>query len=163
SLEDLDSINFGLGIRHFDVAQHQPHPPGYPVYIALAKTVHLLIRSEARVLALLGVVTGGLAALALFALYRELDRDRPRPALTWLAVIATLLGPLFWLTAERPLSDMVGLAATLGVQALILSARTPPTMAIAAGAAAFAAGIRSQVVWLTLPLLVHKIWRFRAI
>src|SRR5262249_27234349 len=38
SLEDLDSINFALGMRRFDVAHHQPHPPGYPVYIAAAKT-----------------------------------------------------------------------------------------------------------------------------
>ncbi|PYR44329.1 MAG: hypothetical protein DMF93_00685, partial [Acidobacteria bacterium] len=28
SLEDLDSVNFALGVRRFDVAQHQPHPPG---------------------------------------------------------------------------------------------------------------------------------------
>ncbi|HYT76587.1 MAG TPA: hypothetical protein VEL79_17650, partial [Vicinamibacterales bacterium] len=37
TLEDLDSINFALGVRQFDVARHQPHPPGYPVYIAVAK------------------------------------------------------------------------------------------------------------------------------
>ena len=37
TLEDIDSINFALGVRDFDVAQHQPHPPGYPVFIALAK------------------------------------------------------------------------------------------------------------------------------
>ena len=37
TLEDLDSINFALGVRHFDVAEHQPHPPGYPVFIALGK------------------------------------------------------------------------------------------------------------------------------
>ena len=35
SLEDIDSINFALGLRHFDPALHQPHPPGYPLYIAL--------------------------------------------------------------------------------------------------------------------------------
>src|SRR5215207_3612519 len=35
SLEDIDSINFALGLRHFDLALHQPHPPGYPLYIAL--------------------------------------------------------------------------------------------------------------------------------
>jgi hypothetical protein len=28
SPEDLDSINFALGVRHFDVAHNQPHPPG---------------------------------------------------------------------------------------------------------------------------------------
>jgi hypothetical protein len=163
SLEDLDSINFALGIRRFDVAQHQPHPPGYPIYIALAKAVHLLIGSEARVLALLGIVAGGLAAFALLALYTELDRDRPRSALTWLATMVTLLAPLFWLTAERPLSDVVGLAAALGVQALILGAATPRAIAIAAASAAFAAGIRSQVVWLTLPLLAYRLWQLRAV
>src|SRR5512133_989668 len=35
SLEDIDSINFALGLRHFDPALHQPHPPGYPVYMLL--------------------------------------------------------------------------------------------------------------------------------
>ena len=42
SLEDLDSINFALGLRDFDVAQHQPHPPGYPLFIFLAKAVNAL-------------------------------------------------------------------------------------------------------------------------
>ena len=37
SLEDIDSVNFALGVRDFDVAKHQPHPPGYPVYIAIGK------------------------------------------------------------------------------------------------------------------------------
>ena len=37
SLEDIDSINFALGVRHFDVAAHQPHPPGYPVFIGISK------------------------------------------------------------------------------------------------------------------------------
>jgi hypothetical protein len=162
SLEDLDSINFALGIRDFDVAHHQPHPPGYPIYIALAKIVHLLITSEARVLAVLGIVAGGVAVFALLALYAQLDRDRPRASMTWLAVIVTLLGPLFWLTAERPLSDVVGLTAALAVQAAILAAPTPGAIATAAAAAGFAAGIRSQVVWLTVPLLLYHSWQIRA-
>src|SRR3954449_13030543 len=44
TLEDLDSINFALGVRQFDVARHQPHPPGYPVYIALAKASTATLR-----------------------------------------------------------------------------------------------------------------------
>jgi len=35
SLEDIDSINFALGLREFNPAVHQPHPPGYPVYMVL--------------------------------------------------------------------------------------------------------------------------------
>ena len=37
TLEDLDSINFALGVESFSVAAHRPHPPGYPIFIGLAK------------------------------------------------------------------------------------------------------------------------------
>ena len=60
SLEDLDSINFALGVRHFDVAEHQPHPPGYPVYIAAAKAINAAIGNEVAALAALSVVAAAL-------------------------------------------------------------------------------------------------------
>ena len=43
SLEDIDSINFALGLRDFDPAKHQPHPPGSPVYIALGRALLALV------------------------------------------------------------------------------------------------------------------------
>src|SRR5438552_7910138 len=75
SLEDLDSINFALGLRGFDVAQHQPHPPGYPVYIALGKIAHAFIHSEAAALSAIGVIAGALSVFALLAAFRAIDRD----------------------------------------------------------------------------------------
>ena len=66
TLEDIDSVNFALGIRDFDVAKHRPHPPGYPVYIALGKTAVAAARPfsgrasesaiEARTLAVLSLI-----------------------------------------------------------------------------------------------------------
>ena len=55
SLEDLDSINFALGVRNFDVTQHQPHPPGYPVFILAAKILHVILPSDAHALCLLEI------------------------------------------------------------------------------------------------------------
>src|SRR6266705_2534621 len=75
SLEDLDSINFALGLRHFDVALHQPHPPGYPLYIALGKMAHAGIASEAKALTVIGVGSGALAVFALVGLFRAIDAD----------------------------------------------------------------------------------------
>jgi len=67
SLEDLDSINFALGVRQFDVAHHQPHPPGYPVYMFIAKAVYTAVPDEARALGLVSVLSGGLGVLAIAA------------------------------------------------------------------------------------------------
>ena len=62
ALEDIDSINFGMGLRHFVPALHQPHPPGYPVYMAMGRlslwTIEHLttlrgVEAEARALAVI--------------------------------------------------------------------------------------------------------------
>lgn len=156
SLEDLDSINFALGIRVFDVAQHQPHPPGYPLFVAAARLLHALGASETHALALLSVAAGALGLLAAFAFFRRVSEADGSGEEALLATVLVATAPLYWFTAVRPLSDMTGLAAALAVQALTLAAATDGALAAAAFAAALAAGIRSQVAWLTVPLLV---WR----
>ncbi len=160
SLEDLDSINFALGVRHFDVTQHQPHPPGYPVFILAAKILHLFLPSEAQVLSLLGVLCGGIAAVALVVIFSALDEiDAPGSTQPLFAALLALTSPLFFMTAARPLSDVTGLAAALGVQALIFRAKTSRDVIRAGALSAFFTGIRSQVAWLTLPLLLSAIVR----
>jgi hypothetical protein len=184
ALEDVDSVNFALGVRHFDVAQHQPHPPGYPLFIGLAKLSTAAFRPlapagapstwpEAHGIAVWGALFGALAALPLFLLFRALDGHAWRAAL---AVLVTFANPLFWLNASRPLSDVPGLAVTLVAQALLVMAfvRQQQTTRGPAGApmdraalidsgrlfvlgalvAGLAIGLRSQSAWLTTPLLV---------
>ena len=75
------------------------------------------------------------------------------------ALVATT-APLYWVTAGRPLSDVPGLAAALAVQALTLSATSSAGLIAASGLSAFATGIRSQVAWLTVPLLLLAIARW---
>lgn len=156
SLEDLDSINFALGVRQFDVAHHQPHPPGYPVYIALAKIVHAAVPDEAQALGLLSVVAGALGVLAIGALFVRLEGFTNSIAWAPAAALA-LTSPLYWFTAARPLSDMPGLAAAVGVQALTLGAATSRGLYVASLCAGLATGLRSQVAWLTVPLLLWRV------
>ena len=156
TLEDLDSINFALGVRQFDVAQHQPHPPGYPVYIALSKASTAVLRvagvdaPSPRGLAIWSALGGAAAIPAVFLLLRRLEG---REGLARWATLAVAAAPLFWFTALRPLSDMLGFAAAMW--ALALMAGKPPARRLIAGAllAGFAIGIRSQVAVLTLPML----------
>src|SRR6185503_43321 len=160
TLEDLDSINFALGVADFDVARHQPHPPGYPIFIALGKASTGLFRAagvhfpEPRGLAIWSAVSGAVLVVFLFALFRALGGDDRRAL--W-ATVVTASAPLFWFTALRPLSDMTGLCAAVAAQALIISAigRRGAFRELILGGfvAGLAIGIRSQTLMLTGPLL----------
>jgi hypothetical protein len=161
SLEDLDSVNFALGVRDFDVAHHQPHPPGYPVFILLAKAARVVTASEASALALVSILAGALGVLAMGALFGRLDRDRGPSAWSTAAAGVAMTAPMYWFTAARPLSDVSGLAAALAVQAMTLYASTGRALAVAAFCAGLAAGLRSQVLWLTVPLLIVRAWALR--
>jgi len=159
SLEDLDSINFALGIRDFDVARHQPHPPGYPVFVFAGKIANLVAGSEAHALALIGIVAGVVSALALVVIFRELDEPGASEIRPLAATLLVLTSPLFSFTAARPLSDVAGLAFVLVVQALLLKGKTSREVIVASAVAAVGIGIRSQVAWLTLPILLWAIVR----
>lgn len=159
SLEDIDSINFALGLREFDVAEHQPHPPGYAAYIALGRLSHAVVggvmptlhRLDAQTLAL-AIWSAIGAAVALAAAYRVYRTWAPRRA--GAAVLLLAFTPLFWISALRPMSDMPGLAAALVGQALLLQSITARKDAVwGALAAGLAMGLRIQAAWLTLPLL----------
>ncbi len=170
TLEDLDSINFALGVEEFDVQRHRPHPPGYPVFIALAKASTAGLRAIAphadrdRVaadgLALWGLVAGTLAPLVLAEFWLAVGLSAS------LAVLAALLGvasPLFWFTAARPLTDTPGLVVAVAVQTLLVRGlrrvRSDPAALLPAEwlwgglGAGLIIGVRSQTMWLTGPLL----------
>ena len=156
SLEDLDSINFALGLRQFDVSRHQPHPPGYPLFILTGKVFHAVVPSEAMALALIGVIAGALGVMAIGLLFRRLDPEDGSLAWPLAATGVAMTAPLYWFTAVRPLSDVSGLAAALAVQAMTLGAASGRSLAVASFAAGVGAGFRSQVAWLTVPLLIAR-------
>ncbi len=170
SLEDIDSINFALGVTDFDVAKHQPHPPGYPVFIGLGKASTAFLRStgaaspESRGLAIWSALSGAALVFCLAALFRGLGSVGPRlanPRVALWATVAVVMSPLFWFTALRPLSDMTGLAAGIASQALIVSVlvglSSPRALVWGGFLAGLAIGIRSQTVLLTMPLLILAI------
>jgi hypothetical protein len=157
SLEDIDSINLALGLHEFNVAKHQPHPPGYPVFIAAGRALLHIAPTEAQALGAASAVGGGVAILGLAWLFRRLAAKQSADFTSWAAIGLVVTCPLFSLSASRPLTDMAGLAAALVVQALILGSSEPWGLGFTAVAASFAVGIRSQVAWLVFPLLARQL------
>jgi hypothetical protein len=171
SLEDIDSINFALGLRDFDPSRHQPHPPGSPVYIAAGRVMYALvsgvsalgrIEAEAMALALLSALAG---ALAIACVVRVLIQCTPphRATSLWAAALMAAC-PLFWLSGLRPMSDLAGLGLALLAQAWLLESRADRRLLMpGAFITGLAAGIRVQTALLTLPLVVlAAVWHRQA-
>ena len=65
--------------------RHQPHPPGYPVFIALAKVTTAAFAAigvpacDVRGLAIWSALSGAALIPLLFCLFRELTRDDRLP------------------------------------------------------------------------------------
>jgi len=147
SLEDIDSVNFALGVRDFDVATHRPHPPGYPVYVFLGKIATAIAGAamaapqsmvEARALSVLSLLSALAAIVALYGVFVSLaprsapSEDSPWRTLDVSAVAATAITvacPLFWYLSVRPISDLPGFALATAAQACLLLAwwRQSPT------------------------------------
>jgi hypothetical protein len=180
SLEDIDSINFAFGLRRFDVASHQPHPPGSPVYIALGRTSQAIVRAaapsldrvrvESLALALWSAIAGAIALIASLSIFSSIslldaERSRSKPrasgAIVWAGALLAA-APLFWIAGSRPMSDMPGLAAALVSQALFFTSVTDRrALVIGAVVAGLAAGIRVQTACLTLPVFALALIRQR--
>jgi hypothetical protein len=130
---DIDAVNFTLALHDYDLAKHQPHPPGSPLFVGLGRLTRAPMAwafgddsggggvqsADAAALAIWSACLGALALFGLFKLYAGLGQPARRAAL---ATAVTVACPLFWFSGVRPLSDLPGLA--LGALSLGLLAPT---------------------------------------
>jgi hypothetical protein len=143
TLWDWDEALFYASIRDFDVTQHHPHPPGFPLYVGAAKLLALALPNF-RAFQALNV----LAACALFPIVFLLAREMrfPKPA-AYLGALLFVFLPNVWFYGGTAFSDVSGTALVLAAAFLLLRGRTDGR-AYVAGAIVLglAAGIRSQAL-----------------
>ncbi len=155
---DLDAFNFVLGVRHFDVAQHRPHPPGAPVYIAAGKAVTWLWQGlglpvdslagpEPAALGGLSLIAASLSIVLVWRLLRRLDGPSAR---TRRATLVVASAPLVWMIAARHLSDATGLLLVLSAYLLMARGQVPAASALSG----IGMGLRVQTTLLTIPALL---------
>ncbi len=70
-LYDLDSVNFALAIGRFDPAVHQPHPPGYFLYVCLGRVVNALFHDPNAALVAISIAASCGAAAMIYLLADE--------------------------------------------------------------------------------------------
>ena len=142
SLWDWDEALFCLGMRSYDVTQHHPHPPGFPVYIGLGRIVRLVIHSDFRALQAINLAAGILLFPAMFLLARELKLRFPT------ATIAGALCAFFpnvWFFGGTAFSDVASIVLVIFAAAFLLrGCRSAESYLLGAFLLALAAGIRPQ-------------------
>jgi hypothetical protein len=107
-LYDLDSVNFALAIGRFDPRVHQPHPPGYFLYICLGRLLNYLVHDANLALVLLSILAGIATVILIYLL--ALEWFGPRAAT--FAGLLFLFSPLAWFHGTVALTYSIEAAAS---------------------------------------------------
>lgn len=161
SLNDWDEGLFSLGVAEYDINLHHPHPPGYPLFIAAAKAVHLLGVNEFRSLQVI-VLLGALLLFPVLVLFaRECGFDFAT------AVCGALLFvflPNVWIYGGTGFSDIP--ATAIGIAAcwlLLRGRRDRRAYLLGAIVLGIAAGFRPPNLLIgAVPAIVATVHRLRA-
>ena len=70
-LYDLDSVNFALGMGRFDPTVHQPHPPGYFLYVCVARLVNSIVHDPNTALVIISIAASCGAVVMIYLLALE--------------------------------------------------------------------------------------------
>jgi hypothetical protein len=118
TLWDWDEALFALALRDYDVTAHHPHPPGFPLFIALAKAIHALTPlDEFHALQCIAVGASLFVFPAMFFLARHL---RMSPFASMAAALLLAFFPNVWFFGGTALSDVPSLVLVLVASALLL-------------------------------------------
>jgi Dolichyl-phosphate-mannose-protein mannosyltransferase len=151
-LYNWDAVQFALALHEFDVAKHQPHPPGYLLYVALGRLLNMPLADPNLAYVTLAMVFSAATTVAVFCLARALyDRVTAAAAATLLAV-----SPLFWFYGSVGLTYAGEAFGASLVAAFAYGALRghPRSLYVCAAALGLVGGIRQSVLVLLFPLCV---------
>ncbi len=158
--QDLDGSRFVRALLRFDLAQGHPHPPGYPLFVALGRVAQSLVHDPARALSLVSALSFATVCAITFALSFAATRSRLAAAV---AALSFASGTTAAVHSTRPLSDMLGCALAWSTVALSLRPATPRTPWWQGALTGMLAGARPSALPLVAPDLVRLAWRRRAL
>jgi hypothetical protein len=153
----MDSVQFALATGKFDVALHQPHPPGYFLYVMMGKFFLLFTNDENTAFVAISIISSALAVIAVYTVASELYNEGTGLAA---AAIATT-SPLFWLHGEVALSYMPEalMSAFFAYICLRMLKGESGLYWAAAVTLAIAGGVRQNTMVFLFPLWIYSMRR----
>ena len=152
-----DSANFALALQHYNVAWHQPQPPGYILYVAAARLVHVVVADANAAYVWLSVVASVGAVWCVVLVGGRLF-GAPTGILGGLVLTTS---SLFWGQGEvaYPYAFLALFSPLVVLLALQNRNGDRDTTLIGAAVLAIAGGFRPELVPFLLPLWLWGAWR----
>jgi len=156
-LYDVDSVNFALALHRFDPAAHQPHPPGYFLYVCLGRLVNLAIPDANAALVAISVAASCGAAWMIHMLTEEWFGERP----ALIAMVLFVFSPLCWFHGIVALTYIVEcfFSALAGYLCWKVYTGNKAFLVPASLTLAVAVGFRPSSGLFLAPLWLLSIWR----
>lgn len=153
TLWDWDEALFALALRDYDVSAYHPHPPGFPLFIGIAR---LIPTDSFHALQTIAFAASLFVFPAMFLLARAL---RASPAVAMGAGLLLAFFPNVWFYGGTALSDVPSMVLVVTACALLLRGQ----LVLGAIVLGIAAGFRPQNLLIgAVPFLVAFLQRKRA-
>ncbi|GFE58404.1 glycosyltransferase family 39 protein [Geobacter sp. AOG1] len=99
-LYHIDSVNYALALERYDITVHQPHPPGYFLYVMLGRLFHLFINDANAALVAMSIVFSGLTVVVIYLLAEDMYGRKTGI----IAACFAITSPNLWFHGEVALS-----------------------------------------------------------
>jgi len=161
-LYDLDSVNLALALQRFDPFVHQPHPPGYFLYVRLGMLSNAIFHDANRALVAISILAscGTVAMIHRLASAWFASTPLARPSAAFAGLIF-VCSPIAWFHGEVALTYIVEalFSACIGYFCWRVYSGASRFVLPAAIALGLAAGFRQSSLLLLAPLFFLSIRR----
>jgi hypothetical protein len=153
SLWEWDDILFAKSLHNFSVPEHSPHPPGFPVFVVLARIIHGVTLDEHVALTTLAFLFSIFLLPTLYLFFQEIFANRH------IALAGSMLcgfSPSVWAISCQGRSDGPALVSGLIAATLLLQGRKSlPALWAGCVALGLGAGLRVTVAAAATPFLTY--------
>lgn len=145
-----DSVQFALALEKYDITVHQPHPPGYFLYVMLGRLLNYFIGDANSVFVSASVIFSGLTVVAVYFLGKELYDKKAG----LLAAAIAMTSPNLWFHGEVALTYVVEAFFSTAIAFLCwrIYKREHKYIWLSVIALGIAGGIRQNTIVFLLPL-----------
>ncbi|MCE5213545.1 MAG: glycosyltransferase family 39 protein [Methanobacterium sp.] len=155
-LYDWDSVGFALAFKNYNIALHQPHPPGYILYVAIGKSVNYFFNDPNFSMIFINIILSVLTVILIYFLAKNMFSRN-------VALIASFIfvfNPFFWFYGEIASVYLSGafFATLIAYTSYLVLQGNTKLIYLSAAFLGIAGGFRQELIFFMFPLWLFCIF-----